>query len=306
MSTLSRWLEQGAPFEGLPPLPAPVEKQIADWEAFLNGDSLKQRLVSRYIFEHLFLAHLYFDTDPEPHYFRLIRSRTPPGQPVDLVVSRRPYDDPGVERVYYRLEREQETIVDKTHMPYALGQKRMARWRELFLKSDYRVDRTAVVRAQGGQQPLRRVSGVADQRRAISSCSMKRSSPSWASSRVRSVAGRSRSTSSTITSGCFSRSTATMPQQQFGAFLSREASLLELPTADSGSDAGIVGPWRKYAKTGSQLPAEEVGGFLTRYAASNRRPDLNWIWNGDGRNPNAASDRLPPLRQCVGRQGAGR
>ena len=69
MSMLSRWLEQGAPFEGLPPLPAPVEKQIADWEAFLNGDSLKQRLVSRYIFEHLFLAHLYFDSDPQHHYF---------------------------------------------------------------------------------------------------------------------------------------------------------------------------------------------------------------------------------------------
>jgi hypothetical protein len=37
------------------------------------------------------------------------------------VVSRRPFDDPGVERVYYRLDRERETIVDKTHMPYSLS-----------------------------------------------------------------------------------------------------------------------------------------------------------------------------------------
>ena len=30
------------------------------WEAFLNEDSLKSQLSSRYIYEHLFLTHLYF------------------------------------------------------------------------------------------------------------------------------------------------------------------------------------------------------------------------------------------------------
>ena len=28
------------------------------WEAFFNGDSLKQRLMARYMYEHLFLANL--------------------------------------------------------------------------------------------------------------------------------------------------------------------------------------------------------------------------------------------------------
>ena len=43
-------------------------------------------------------------------------------------------------RVYYRLVPERETIVAKTHMPYALSAARMARWRELFLDARYAVD----------------------------------------------------------------------------------------------------------------------------------------------------------------------
>ena len=62
---LTQWLEQGAPYEG-PAAPTPLATQrIAQWERFFNGDSLKERLFSRYAYEHLFLAHLYFDDDPE-------------------------------------------------------------------------------------------------------------------------------------------------------------------------------------------------------------------------------------------------
>ncbi|MGF1756476.1 fatty acid cis/trans isomerase [Photobacterium sagamiensis] len=35
------------------------------------------------------------------------------GQPVDRIATRRPYDDPGVDRVYYRLIQVRETIVAK-------------------------------------------------------------------------------------------------------------------------------------------------------------------------------------------------
>ena len=47
------------------------------WEAFLNGDSLKQRVVARYLYEHWFVAHLYFDDLPAGPFFRVVRSRTP-------------------------------------------------------------------------------------------------------------------------------------------------------------------------------------------------------------------------------------
>ncbi len=283
MSTLSRWLEQGAPFEGLPPLPAPVEKQIADWEAFLNGDSLKQRLVSRYIFEHLFLAHLYFDTDPQHHYFRLIRSRTPPAQPVDLVVTRRPYDDPGVERVYYRLEREKETIVDKTHMPYALGQKRMARWRELFLKPDYRVDGLPSYAPDVASNPFVAFAALPTNARYQF---MLDEAEFTIMGFIKGPVCRGQVALNVINDRfwVFFLANGNSPQQA-EAFLSREARLLELPTAE-GSDAGIVGPWRKYAKLEAQY-LQDKSEALTRYAVTRRPPDLQWIWNGDGRNPNA-------------------
>ncbi|MQM32413.1 MAG: peptidylprolyl isomerase, partial [Candidatus Accumulibacter phosphatis] len=75
-------------------------------------------------------------------------------------------------------------------------------------------------------------------------------------------------------------------QDQAGEFLSRESSLLALPAAQ-GSDAGIVGPWRKYAKLQSEY-LRAKSKFLDRYAAANKGPNPQWIWNGDGNNPNAA------------------
>ena len=82
-----RWIEQGAPDEGPPPLSAREEADIAAWERFLNGDSLKERLMSRYLYEHLFLAHLYLNDTVAGPAFRLARSTTPPGQPVSLIAT---------------------------------------------------------------------------------------------------------------------------------------------------------------------------------------------------------------------------
>jgi hypothetical protein len=134
-----RWLAAGAPYEGPAPLSANASRQVQAWEAFLNGDSLKERLMSRYLYEHLFLGHLYFEGDPDRRPFRIVRSAAPPGTPVAPIASRRPYDDPGVPRVYYRLVPEGETILAKTHMPYALSPERMAKFRGWFIAAPYEV-----------------------------------------------------------------------------------------------------------------------------------------------------------------------
>src|SRR6185295_11177373 len=84
-------------------------------------------------------AHLYFDVLPGQEYFELVRSKTPPGQPIELIATRRPYDDPGVERPYYRLRRLSAAPLAKTHMPYALNEARMARLKALFLEPRYEV-----------------------------------------------------------------------------------------------------------------------------------------------------------------------
>lgn len=138
-SVLQNWLRDGAKMAPKAEIDNRYTEQVATWETFLNGDSLKERLISRYLYEHWFIAHLYFSDLPPGEFFRVVRSTTPPGQPIDIIATRRPYDEPGVDRVYYRLWREREVILEKTHMPYALNNDRLSKYTQLFLEKDYEV-----------------------------------------------------------------------------------------------------------------------------------------------------------------------
>lgn len=140
-STLINWLQDGAIMNGPIPLTKEQQALVHEYETILNKGSRKVQLAARYVYEHLFLSHLYFSdlNEPQPRFFNLVRSATPPGEPVKRIVTRRPYDDPLVDRVYYRLIPEQGTIVDKTHMPFALNTERMKNWKAWFIDADYSV-----------------------------------------------------------------------------------------------------------------------------------------------------------------------
>ncbi|MBU0480522.1 MAG: fatty acid cis/trans isomerase [Proteobacteria bacterium] len=141
--TLKAWLAAGA--KGPSPeadriLKIPANGEMGEavinrWEDFLNDDSPKTVVTARYIYEHLFLAHIGFEEIPGD-FFRLVRSRTPAPQPVDEIDTEKPYDDPGG-TFFYRFLKEHSTIVFKTHIIYRLSDARMARYRELFLEPDW-------------------------------------------------------------------------------------------------------------------------------------------------------------------------
>jgi len=135
---LASWLSTGAKMSSLPALSDAHLAQVTYWEQWLNQQSLKSQLVSRYIYEHLFLSHLYF-SELDTSYFKLVRSKTPPGTPIEIIATRRPYDDPKTTHVYYRLQRERETILAKTHLPYALNPARMSTFKEIFEQPEYEV-----------------------------------------------------------------------------------------------------------------------------------------------------------------------
>ncbi|ENP0852858.1 fatty acid cis/trans isomerase [Vibrio vulnificus] len=139
--TLMAWLENGAIMNDHIPLTRDQAAEITRYEQMFNKSARKNQLAARYIYEHLFLSHLYFsELEGEPRFFTMVRSSTPLGEPVQRIVTRRPYDDPGVERVYYRIIPEQGTIVDKTHMPFALNSQRMKDWKAWFIDADYVVE----------------------------------------------------------------------------------------------------------------------------------------------------------------------
>lgn len=138
VKALTDWIEAGAPGAESPPRSTQELQAIENWEAFFNAQDNKSRLMSRYIFEHLFIGDLYLsDLGERSGWYKLVRSRTPPGQPIDLIAARRPYDDPGSQPFYYRLQIRYTSRLAKRHMPYALSEERRSRWKTLFLDPEY-------------------------------------------------------------------------------------------------------------------------------------------------------------------------
>src|SRR3989344_875799 len=138
--TLQRWLASGAPIDEQALVPSAKEAlQVVQWENLLNAPGARQSLVGRWLFEHWFLAHLYFKDGEPGHFFQWVRSRTPTGQPIDLINTRRPNDDPGTQ-VYYRLRPVQGVIVHKTHITYPLSAAKLARVKSLFYNGNWQVN----------------------------------------------------------------------------------------------------------------------------------------------------------------------
>ena len=163
--TLQDWLAQGAPMDQQPVLANAQEvAQIADWEALLNAPGAEQSLVARWLYEHLFLAHLYFKGSDSGHFFQLVRSRTPSGKPVDVIATRRPNDDPGTE-FFYRIRPIQGVIVRKTHITYALSAQKLSRVNELFLAGDWTADKVPGYGVSSAANPFETFAAIPPQAR---------------------------------------------------------------------------------------------------------------------------------------------
>ena len=109
--------------------------QIKKFEEFLNKKDTKHKVTARYIYEHLFLAHITFD-EKSGNFYELIRSKTPSGETPQIIPTRFPYDEVK-EPFYYRFQKITSTIVHKTHMVYKLDDKKLERYNELFIKPNW-------------------------------------------------------------------------------------------------------------------------------------------------------------------------
>ncbi len=140
--TVADWLAQGASVpEQSMALSAGLQQAVIQWETWLNRNSPRHQLVARYLYEHWFLAHLYFGDKGKAGqeiFFELVRSRTPGGQPIDIIPTVRPTDDPEA-TFYYRLRPRLESRIHKTHIIYSLDNDKMKRLEQLFFDTPWTI-----------------------------------------------------------------------------------------------------------------------------------------------------------------------
>ena len=281
---ITRWLQAGAPDDPPGPLPAALSRQVDDWERFLNGRTNKERLMSRYLYEHLFLGHLVFDGDATRQVFRLIRSRQAPGTPALPLASRRPFDDPGRAPWFYRLVRDDGSVLAKTHMPFTLSPQRLARWRGWFVERPYRVDELPSYAPELASNPFKTFAAIP------------------LDSRYRFLLDEARFFVMNFIKGpvCRGQTALDVINDRFWVFftdpeqgadeaatelVAREAEVLRLPAAE-GSSARLL-PWLAISASEDRLLAAKQQAMNQRYGGA-RAADLSLVWRGEGHNPNAA------------------
>lgn len=281
-----QWLDQGAPGESRPAPNAAQRAHIERWEAFFNGNSLKTQLMSRYLYEHLFLGHLYFADDPELRYFRLVRSTTPPGEPVRRIASRRPHDDPGVARVWYRLVPDDEVVVAKTHMPYRLDPARMLRWRQLFLDADYTVDTLPGYSPEDIANPFVTFAPIpAANRYAF----MLDEAAFTINGFIKGPVCRGQAALNVINDHFwvfFTDPGNNARAPEVDRFVAEQAENLALPVGWT-NNRPLLFNWLLYSRAEARH-LEARSRYLNQVFDGQLKLDLNLIWDGERRNPNAA------------------
>ena len=281
-AAIARWVTGGAPSPEPPPLAEKVTALVGEWERFLNEPAIKSRLASRYIYEHLFLASLYFQGIDDHTFFRLVRSRNASG-PMDEIPTRRPFDDPKIERVYYRFARRLEAPLDKTHMPYALSGARLARYRAVLIDPPYVVDRLPGYEPEVGANPFRAFQAIP------------------AESRYRFMLDEAEFTIMGFIKGpvCRGQVALNVIEDRFWvtfldpklpmlddetAFLADVKADLDMP-AESGS-ALLPTAWLGYGRAHERYVAKK--NLFLEKALGGHGATLGMVWDGDGTNANAA------------------
>lgn len=283
---LVQWLAQGAPHPGVTEPSAAAQLQIKRWETFLNGESLKQQLVSRYLYEHLFIGHLHFAGTSDREFYRLVRSHTPPGQLIDEIATLRPYSDPGPAPFYYRFQYYPSSIVAKSHVVYKLSDARLARYRELFLAPDY------AVMALPGYTP------------EITASPFKVFEPIPPASRYRFLLDDARFFIEGFIKGpvCRGQVALNVIEDDFWimffdpdkvlftldpAFLESMAGYLQVPEDDGKGTLAQIRSWSDFREEQQRYMNAKQAAFEAMHQ-HDLKEAMGFIWNGDHENPNAA------------------
>ena len=281
--SLVQWIAQGSPMTppGLPD--DQTRERIGRWETFLNGASNKQRLVSRYLYEHLFHAHLHFSDTGNREFYRLVRSRTPSGIPVDEIATLRPFDDPGG-AFFYRLLPYHPDIVAKNHVVYELSPARLQRYHQLFIEPVFEVEQLPSYDVSTASNPFKVFTALPPDSRYRFLLDDARF---FIEGFIKGPVCRGQIALNVIEDQFwvmfFDPDRAIFTQQP--AFLDKMADDLQLP-ADRDT-LKLLAIWTDYWQRQKEYIAQKAAYFKTMHTAPLDEA-LEYIWDGDGSNPNAA------------------
>jgi hypothetical protein len=282
--TIVDWLRQGARITPNPPPSNQSARVIGQWEDFLNGRSLKEQLMSRYLYEHLFIGRIHFESLPAREFYRLVRSKTPPGEPVVEINTVRPYDDPGVEAFHYRFRRVEATIAVKDHTVYHMTREKMDRYRGLFLGDDYTVTLLPSYDPATTANPFKTFEALP----ALSRYRfMLDDARFFVEGFIKGPVCRGQVALNVINDhffvAFFDPDRDTISNDSI--FLSQVGELLSIPS-ERESTLRLLSTWHHYAELQKQyLIAKET--YLMELNPDNEGNDIDHIWNGDGVNDNA-------------------
>lgn len=299
---IKSWIQKGMPTaDANLAITPPVKKQIQEWQEFFNDESLKQKLLSRYIYEHLFLAHIYFPDQPKD-FFRLVRSETKCKKGIKEIATRRPNDDPGKKEFYYCLSPFNAAVAYKTHLPYEFSPQKMDRYKKIFFSREWTVTELPSYKTDVAENPF-----VAFQ-----------SIP--AKSRYEFLLEDAQYQVATFIKGpvCNGSQAVNSIQEQFFTFFLNPDSDLMLSSPEYEKQAAqmliLPGMW------GSDIKLSEAPILLKKITESREkyrlfrantltkfRPQgykLQDIWDGNGDNPNAALTIFRHDDNAVVRKGA--
>lgn len=282
---LEKWLNAGAVMPDSDVLNNKASPQITEWETFLNQTSNKQQLTSRYIYEHLFHAHIHFTKTPVDEFYRLVRSHTPPGKAVDEIATLRPYDNPGSGVFYYRLRPYTPTIVAKNHIVYEFSDKRLQRYQQLFITPNYNVDELPSYAPDIASNPFKAYAAIPPD------------------SRYRFLLDDARFFIEGFIKGPVCRGQVALnviedhfwvvffnPEQKFFTtqqkFLDNMSDYLQIPS-ERKNHINFLPIWTDYWQRQKQYLTSKQG-YFKNMNTHDLNHALSYIWNGNDDNPNAA------------------
>ncbi|MGC9385707.1 MAG: fatty acid cis/trans isomerase [Hydrogenovibrio sp.] len=284
-ATLLNWAKHGAPGQLEDLDEVVLSEQAAFYEKYLNIDTFKHQLMGRYVYEHLFLAHIHFADNSPRTFYKLVRSKTPPGEPIEVIHTTRPYDDPGVERVFYRLRAVEESIVDKDHLVYYADANTYKKYQAWFIFPDYDIQKLPGYDPKESANPFKIYADMP------------------AIGRYRFLLEQAQFIIEGFIKGpvCRGQVALNVIEEQFWvmffdpdhdiisndtAFLAQQADNLALPTADGVQTFRLLAAQTTYQNK-QRLYLDAKQKLLLSKRNIENRQGLNLIWDGEGTNRNA-------------------